>query len=147
MITTPDSPREGIYYVGFTPFGWEPATKCFEPGEDIDHATWWDEELASSLAHSWQKTLGVRPRKMTPRFCGFPYAFPRGRVTRTAGGFLVHHGADLHRSMKVPKRLIEMRFGISGKCGWLFDEHEQCQKGDQEAVCGLLGIEPWWSAV
>ena len=147
MTSLPNPPKEGIYYVCFTPMGWQFRARCFEPGEDLDHPTWWEQEVARDLAGCWWKPLRVPVRTMSPLLANHPYAFPRGRVSRTLDTFLVLHGADLKPSMKVSKRMIEQSFGIAGRCEWLFDEHEQCQQPDQEAVCRLLKIEPKWSAV
>jgi hypothetical protein len=140
------SPQQGIYYVVFHPSGWQLMARKFGQDDETDHATWWEERLASWLAAEWAGKLGVRSDQLAAVLRDHHYSFPRGRVSRAAN-FLVLHGADLKHFMKVTKRSIESEFGVRGQCRWLFDDHEQCQKEDQEAVCRLLGIHPLWGAV
>lgn len=130
------------------PTGWECVTLRFTTGADLGHTDWFEQILAPEvLAPIWSKKLGVSEKKLAAEIALLTYAFPRGRVTKVGRKFRIHHGEDLTDAMKASRAMIEKTFGVTGKCTWLFDEHERCIRSDQAAMCELLRVSPSWKAV
>jgi len=140
-------PSEGIYYITRGPDGWLLTVRCFTANEDFSHGDFWEEELARRVAVQWAKRLRCAAVDLVSRLRLLTYAFPRGRVTKVDGKFLIRHGKNLLPFMRVSRKEIERAFGISGRCQWELDEHEQCLKEDKEAIRDWLGIEEDWPAV
>lgn len=141
------APGEGIYYVVRFPAGWKAVFYRFEDDSDYNHYEWWEQSISAMIAAKWAKALGKSREAIRRDIELLTYAFPRGRISKVGKRFLVLHGADLTPSMRMSKKLIEDAFGISGRCSWRFDEHEQCQVDDKEAIRQYFGIHEYWNGV
>ena len=129
------------------PAGWEAIFYRFEDGIDNNHYEWWEQTVSARIAAKWAKVLVKSGETIRRDIELLTYAFPRGRISKVGKRFLVLHGADLTQPMRISKKLIEGAFGISGRCSWRFDEHEQCQQDDKEQIRQYLKIPEDWNAV
>lgn len=120
---------------------------AFKRGEDFSHYDWWQNEVAGFVARKWKTGLRRSQSQIVEEIKLLTYAFPRGRVTKTENGSLILHGRDIDRFMRISKRSIAAAFGISSRCKWQFDEHEQCQTDDKETARQYFRIREDWKSV
>jgi hypothetical protein len=139
---------EGVYYVVRLPAKWSLLAYRYRDKPPLDHTEFWEAEVAIHLAGAWGAVLGKSTAAVLRRIRLHTYAFPRGRVCQPESGrYVVLHGCDLTSKMKISKRTIENSFGIVSRCSWEEDEHEHCQRMDNEAVRFFLGIKETWKTV
>ena len=137
---------EGIYYVVREPDGWRLAAQRFAPGEDHQHQTMWENDLAPALARQWAAALRCDAHELEGLLKIMAFAFPRGRVTKVKGKFVVYHGNDLKPFMRVSKRAVEQAFRIVGQCRWKFDDHERCVAFEKEELQQTFRLTEDWPA-
>ena len=125
----------GVYWVARVPKGWQ--LFAF-PGDSRDHSDVWEEKMVPRLAQEWD--VREEPLQL------LTYAFPRGRVLKSMGKYVIANGEDLKPSMGVDKAQIEQAFGLTG-AKWEYDDHERVSEYDKEEIRNLLGIEENWEAV
>lgn len=137
-------PAEGIYYVVRRPDGWRLCSNRYASGPEIGHPAFWEERLAARVAAGWAAALGVPGIRLEAELRLCCYGFPRGRVARRGRRFVVFHGNDVMRFMRVARHDIEKAFGIEGVALWEHDEHEQCLDTDKLTVRQCLGLLEDW---
>ena len=137
---------EGIYYVVREPSGWRLVVRKFATGEDQQHQAMWEKDIAPALARQWAAALPGDPRELERLLNIMVFAFPRGRITKVKNKFVVYHGNDLKRFMRVSKRAIEQAFCIVGHCRWQLDDHERCVGFEKEEIQQALHLTEDWPA-
>jgi hypothetical protein len=137
---------EGIYYVVREPSGWRLVVHKFATGEDYQHQTMWENDIVPSLSRQWAAALPVDVRELEGLLKIMVFAFPRGRVTKVKDKFVVYHGNDLKRFMRVSKKAVEQAFRIVGHCRWQLDDHERCVGFEKEEVQQTLRLTEDWPA-
>jgi len=142
-------PTEGIYYVVRFPNGWRLMACRFDEEGELGHPSFWRYwGVAALVAKEWQAKLRTASPRLTEDDLELlVYAFPRGRVTKLGTKYVIYHGNDLQPWMKITKRQIEKTFGVTGRCCWQFDEHEQCLTPDKEEMRRLLRLTEDWPSV
>jgi hypothetical protein len=139
---------EGIYFVVRFPEAWRLISFRFDEHAPGGHPDFWEAFVAPALAKAWYAKLNRRAhqQRLAAELALHYDGFPRGRVTYVDDlqRFAIYHGHNLKPSMKVPHGDIEKAFGITGKCEWEFDEHEQCSPFSAEAIWELLPIRERW---
>jgi len=143
------TPTEGIFYVICLPSGWRLMAYRFDEEGEESHSSYWRHGgVAALLAKEWRPKTRIGAHNLTEGDLELLlYAFPRGRVTRVGAKYVVYHGKDIQPFMRITKQQIEKAFGITRRCRWTFDDHEQCQTSDKEEMRRLLGLKEDWSAV
>lgn len=135
---------EGVYFVVRLSDSWKIVSDLAQERDGPAHIDLWETQLARRVAREWAPVLKSTESALLRRLDNCPYAFPRGRVVKHAGKFVVYHGEDLEAFMKISKQMIETEFGIVGKARWQLDEHERCQREDKEIVREVLGLRENW---
>ena len=103
--------------------------------------------LADELAQSWAAERGELPANLRAQIEDSPYAFPRGRISRSDNGQLCcFFGEESLIDAKTKKR-IENLFAGGESLQWRQDEHEHCLVFDRDDVCAALGLEATWDAM
>ena len=141
------TPCEGIFYVVRFPDGWKPVAMRFEGIEDCGHPDFWRSHVVPMLVRAWSPVLRTTMHALTSDLRLCEYGFPRGRVVKQDTRYVVMHGNDLERFMRVKRRSIEELFGIAKKAAWSEDDHEHCLRDDKNAIRSVLRISTDWKHV
>ncbi len=136
------SATDGIYYAMRAPSGWTLFAYRFDEFPEIDHSELWETHVAPILALRWAPS--AKAAKLEAELASFPYAFPRGRVSRSGNRFLVSHGGDLPAS--ITKSAVMRAFSLPPNTPWELDNHEICAEIDRDAVRRLLKLKETWPA-
>lgn len=149
------TPSEGVYFVVRFPVVWRLVVFRFDEHHEWGHSEFWEEDVARELATAWAPWL-IRNvsgseflrRKNRLRFALMPFydGFPRGRIALVGKRkrYVIYHGSNLQRSMRVTRRMIEEAFGLTGRADWQFDEHEQCSMCSANDVRKALRLREEW---
>jgi len=146
---------EGIYFVVRFPAGWKLLAFRFDEHPEGGHLKFWEDAVAPALAKVWApqlfRKLSAYELARHQNRLRFDLAenydgFPRGRVTwvEEIDRFVIYHGRNLKRSMKITRQTIEAAFGITGRADWEFDEHEQCTASSAAGVRSALHLREQW---
>lgn len=141
-----NTPSEGIFYVvPNTDGSWSPFTYRFDEFPEIDHTEFWEKHVCPILAHRWAAKLKVPAEDLESELTLFPYAVPRGRVSRNAGfRFTVHYGNDLPAG--VSKSTINRMFALATDTPWEKDDHEVTDPNDRAVISRTLRLSAAKSA-
>jgi hypothetical protein len=73
-------------------------------------------------------------------------AFPRGEIKRGTDRkhFVVRHGGDIARNMRVSRREVEEAFGIRGRAKWVADKRLACARESARRLRDLFSIAERW---
>jgi hypothetical protein len=149
-------PSEGVFFVLRLPKGWQLCTCRHDEYGPLGLPDFWVESLGSFLniwlAHFSEtdrehaaKRHAALERALGLIVAGYD-AFPRGEVKRSADRkrYIVRHGGELARRMKISRKEIEEAFGIRGRASWAADPQLKSTAESAQRLRGLLGITEAW---
>lgn len=149
-------PSEGVFYVVRLPDGWQLCSFRFDEYGHLGLPDCWVQVLEPFLNIWLEHLVKEGPLKFQARHdalqkeLGLLVAsydtFPRGEVRRGRDDkhFVVHHGGELSRSMRVPRRDIEEAFGIHGVAKWVENVEHISDHRNAQRVRSLLQIHDKW---
>jgi hypothetical protein len=152
----PSDPSEGVFFVLRLPKGWQLCTCRHDEYGPLGLPDFWVEALGPFL-NLWinhfiehdkanaEKRHSALERSLGQIVAGYD-AFPRGEIKLGTGRkrFVVRHGGDLSRGMRVPRREIEEAFGIRGHTFWVADKRLASVKESAHRLRELLPIKEHW---
>jgi hypothetical protein len=149
-------PSEGVFFVLRLPKGWQLCTCRHDEYGPLGLPDFWVEALGSFLniwlSHFLEKDREHASSRHTALeralgmvVAGFD-AFPRGEVQ--LGGernqYVVRHGGEMNRALKVSRREVEDAFGIQGRAKWVEEERLASAPESAERLRKLLPIKEHW---
>lgn len=149
-------PSEGVFFALRLPKGWQLCTCLHDEYGPLGLPDFWVEALSSFL-NIWISNFleedgknAVRRHAALERALGLIVAgydaFPRGEVKLGPGGkrYIVTHGGELARALKIPRREVEEAFGIRGRATWVMDKRLVSAPESARRLRGLLGVKEHW---
>lgn len=149
-------PSEGVFFVLRLPEGWQLCTCRHDEYGPLGLPDFWVEALGTFLNIWLAHFLKADREEATKRHAALERAlglivagydaFPRGEVKLGPGRkrYIVRHGGEITRRMRVTHREVEQAFGIAGRAKWVADERLRSTKESAKRVRGLLGIGETW---
>lgn len=153
---SPADPSEGVFYVVRLPDGWQLCTFRHDEYGTIGLPDCWVQVLEPFLeiwlnrfSQEGMETYETRHAALETALgslvAGYD-GFPRGEVRRGPGRkkYVIHHGGELSRTMRVSRKEIEDAFGIRGRTTWIEDPSHLSDRQSAERLRTLLPIGEKW---
>jgi hypothetical protein len=155
----PSEPSEGVFFVLRLPKGWQLCTCRHDEYGPLGLPDFWVEALGPFL-NIWlshfldrgrdhaQKRHAAIERALGLIVAGYD-AFPRGeaRLGEGRNQFVVRHGGELSRALRVSRREVEEAFGIGGRVKWVKDERLASARESAQRLRKLLAIKEHWEGL
>jgi hypothetical protein len=152
----PSDPSEGVFFVLRLPKGWQLCTCRHDEYGPLGLPDFWVEALGPFLniwlshflergRHLAQKRHAAIERALGLIVAGYD-AFPRGEIKRgeERNQFVIRHGGELSRALRVSRREVEEAFGIHGRVKWVQDERLASARESAQRLRKLLAIKEHW---